>query len=85
VTDTDDIAELQRQVRRQGELIDALYRQVGIGQLDENGIPTGGAFPDVIDAIRDGSMIGAIKLYREHTGATLVEAKAAVEALQRTL
>jgi ribosomal protein L7/L12 len=84
-SDQENIEELQRQVRRQGELIDALYRQLGIGQLDANGIPTGEAHPDVVDAIRGGNVIQAIKLYREHTGVGLKEAKDYVDALARTL
>ncbi len=85
-SDNPEIAELQRQVRRQGELIDALYRKVGIGQLDAEGIPVDGAAPaDVIDAIRSGSTIEAIKRWRAHTGVGLKEAKDAVEALARTL
>ena len=85
-SDNPEIAELQRQVRRQGELIDALYRKVGIGQLDADGIPLdGGAPADVIDAINSGSTIEAIKRWRAHTGVGLKEAKDAVEALARSL
>ena len=84
-SDQENIEELQRQVRRQGELIDALYRQLGIGQLDANGIPSDGAYPEVVEAIRGGNTIQAIKHYRERTGVGLKEAKDAVEALARTL
>lgn len=84
-SDQENIEELQRQVKRQGELIDALYRRLGIGQLDAAGIPTDGSYPEVVDAIRAGSTIQAIKLYRERTGVGLKEAKDAVEALARTL
>lgn len=84
-SDQENIEELQRQVKRQGELIDALYRQLGIGQLDAAGIPTDGSYPEVVDAIRGGNLIQAIKHYRERTGVGLKEAKDAVEALARTL
>lgn len=84
-SDQENIEELQRQVKRQGELIDALYRRLGIGQLDAAGIPTDGSFPEVVDAIRGGNLIQAIKHYRERTGVGLKEAKDAVEALARTL
>ena len=80
-SDQENIEELQRQVRRQGDLIDALYRQLGIGQLDAAGIPTDGSYPEVVDAIRSGNLIMAIKHYRERTGVGLKEAKDAVEAL----
>ena len=84
-SDAEEISELKRQVARQGELIDALYRQLGIGQLDAAGIPTDGAYPEVVEAIRSGNLIVAIKAYREKTGVGLHEAKTAVEALARTL
>ena len=45
--------------------------------------------PHADSAIRDfiarGDLIGAIKAYREQTGASLVDAKTAVEALQESL
>ena len=85
-SDNPEIAELQRQVRRQGELIDLLYRRFGIGQLDATGMPsTDGAYPDVVEAIRAGNVIEGIKLYRAHTKVGLKEAKDAVEAMARGL
>ncbi|MCU1441245.1 MAG: hypothetical protein JWP85_2242 [Rhodoglobus sp.] len=84
-SDQENIEELQRQVRRQGELIDALYRRLGVGQLDAAGIPADGSYPDVVDAITAGNKIEAIKHYRERTGVGLKEAKDAVEALARTM
>jgi len=75
-TDSERIDELERQVRRQGELIDALYRRGGVGQLDAAGIPTDGSYPDVVEAIKN---------YRAHTNVGLKEAKDAVEALARGL
>lgn len=85
-TDSERIDELERQVRRQGELIDILYRRFGIGQLDAAGMPSAdGAYPDVLDAIRAGNLIQAIKNYRAHTNVGLKEAKDAVEALARGL
>lgn len=85
-TDSERIDELERQVRRQGELIDILYRRFGIGQLDAVGMPSAdGAYPDVLDAIRAGNLIQAIKNYRAHTNVGLKEAKDAVEALARGL
>ena len=81
-----EIAELQRQVRRQGELIDVLYRRLGVGQLDAAGMPSAdGGYPDVVEAIRAGNLIEGIKRYRAHTNVGLKEAKDAVEALSRGL
>ncbi|GIE45481.1 hypothetical protein [Actinoplanes lobatus] len=39
------------------------------------------AYPDVLDHLRNGRKIQAIKAYREHTGATLADAKAAIDRL----
>ena len=85
-SDNPEIAELQRQVRRQGELIDLLYRRFGIGQLDAAGMPSAdGGYPDVVEAIRAGNIIEGIKRYRAHTNVGLKEAKDAVEAMARGL
>jgi ribosomal protein L7/L12 len=85
-TDSERIEELERQVRRQGELIDILYRRLGVGQLDAAGMPSAdGSYPDVVDALNQGKLIEAIKLYRGHTNVGLKEAKDAVEALARGL
>jgi ribosomal protein L7/L12 len=80
-SDQENIAELQRQVRHQGELIDALYRRLGITDLGLADQPP----TDVLDALYAGNLIEAIKRYREHTGVGLKEAKNAVEALSRGL
>jgi ribosomal protein L7/L12 len=80
-SDQENIAELQRQVRHQGELIDALYRRLGITDLGLADQPP----TDVLDALHAGNLIEAIKRYREHTGVGLKEAKNAVEALSRGL
>ena len=85
-SDTERIDELERQVRRQGELIDVLYKRFGIGQLDAAGMPSAdGGYPDVVEAIRAGNLIEAIKRYRAHTNVGLKEAKDAVETLARGL
>ena len=41
--------------------------------------------PRVLDALRRGKTIEAIKIYREETGTGLKDAKEAVEAIQRSL
>ena len=85
-SDSERIDELERQVRRQGELIDILYKRLGVGQLDAAGMPSAdGGYPDVVEAIRAGNLIEAIKRYRAHTNVGLKEAKDAVEALARGL
>ncbi|MBK7977367.1 MAG: hypothetical protein IPK07_30260 [Deltaproteobacteria bacterium] len=42
-------------------------------------------WPDVERAVRAGDRVGALKLYRQRTGAALSEAKRAVEDLEREL
>jgi hypothetical protein len=50
--------------------------------VPQMGIPQGDLFPpDFYDYLRRGKKINAIKIYRQVTGASLVEAKAAVEAM----
>lgn len=49
-------------------------------------IPTPpGAHPDVVRFIREGKKLDAIRVYRELTRSSLLDAKNAVEALERTL
>jgi hypothetical protein len=44
---------------------------------------SGASLGPVYDAIRTGKKINAIKLYRELTGASLADAKSAVESMER--
>ncbi len=47
--------------------------------------PVGGAPPGVREALEGGNKIEAIRLYRQATGASLRDAKDAVEALEKQL
>ena len=78
------ITDLQREVDRQSRLIDELYRQLGLPKVDGAGTTTG---PDqrIVDAIRAGNKILAIKIHRELNGTGLKESKDAVETLARAL
>jgi len=58
--------------------LDLLLQQAGIKYDPYKGAPAG-----VMEAIREGRKIEAIKCYREATGAGLKESKDFVEALQR--
>jgi ribosomal protein L7/L12 len=83
-SDQQDIAELQLEVKRLGRLVDALYvRLDGIapdGTADPSDPPA-----DVVDALRAGNLIMAIKAWRAHTNLGLAEAKHDVEEMQRNL
>lgn len=56
--------------------MDLLLRHEGID-------PAPQVSPEVADLVRSGKKIEAIKAYREMTGASLVEAKERVEAIER--
>lgn len=77
------ILDLRREVDRQGRLIDELYRQLGLPKVDVAAAP--GPNPQIVDAIRAGNKIQAIKIHRELNGTGLKESKDAVESLARVL
>jgi hypothetical protein len=68
------IAELERKLTH-------LYQQLGI---PEPGLSYDGFAPGVVEAVRAGNMIEAIKLHRQNTGMDLASAKRAVESLTVT-
>lgn len=81
-SDAEEIAQLKVEVARLTQIVDLLAKKAGIGQgalLGANDTP-----PDVIDALRAGNKILAIKLWRQRTNSSLAEAKNAVENLERT-
>ncbi len=53
------------------------------GQVEPSASPSGIDLEQIRQLVRAGNKIGAIKLYREQTGAGLREAKDAVEAIER--
>ena len=67
----------QARLRRLESKVDLLLEHAGL--TDEHKIA---APPDVLEALRRGDKIAAIKFYREATGAGLAEAKEQVEAIQ---
>lgn len=81
-TEAADIAELKIEVARLTELVNGLYRHLGVGQLEAQAAADGPS-PEILDALRGGNLIMAIKLYRERTGMGLAEAKRAVEDIAR--
>lgn len=85
MTDSDELADLKAEVARQGRIIDALAKHLGVTQNDLMRAQTDTPPEEVIDALHAGNLIQAIKLWREHTGVGLAEAKQAVEDLQRGL
>lgn len=84
-SDAEDIAQLKTEVARLTGLVNGLYRHLGIGQAQAQAIAEGDLDNDaeILDEIRSGNLIMAIKLYRERTGMGLAEAKLAVEDIAR--
>jgi large subunit ribosomal protein L7/L12 len=77
-----------RLARLEQKLDQILNRSSGVGSFPAPMILEGGAVSassQVMDEIRHGKKIQAIKLYREQTGVGLKEAKDAVEALARQI
>lgn len=83
-SDQEEIADLKAQVAHLTRLVDELYYRSGAtapsftASLD--------APPaDIVDALRAGQKITAIKLWRERTGLGLAEAKDQIDDLERRL
>ena len=74
---------LQSRVRELEDRLEFLYRRLNIDYLAPNANP--GLSPQVLEALRRGNKIEAIKIYRELTGVGLAEAKQAVEAIESRL
>ena len=71
--DGERLARLERK-------LDALlhHLQIEVPEPDRSAV-----LPDVLEHLRHGRKIHAVKAYRERTGASLADAKAAVESLAR--
>ena len=67
----------QSRLRRLESKVNLLLKHAGLTEEQKVAAP-----PDVLEALRRGDKIGAIKFYREATGAGLAEAKEQVEAIQ---
>ena len=84
-SDAEEIAQLKLEVARLGRLVDALYVRLD-GVAPDPDMPDIGNPPaDVVDALRAGNLIQAIKLWRGYTNLGLAEAKNEVEQLQSRL
>ncbi|MEV8308882.1 ribosomal protein L7/L12 [Streptomyces flavidovirens] len=67
-----------RRIARLERKVDLVMEHLGVRDFDP-------ALDQVGDLLRDGKKIQAIKLYRDITGAELVEAKSAVERMDAQL
>ena len=83
-SDQDDIAVLKAEVARLTRLVEELYYRSGREMPDTR--PSADSPPaDIVDALRSGQQILAIKLWRERTGVGLAEAKNEMDALAARL
>jgi ribosomal protein L7/L12 len=73
------LEQLEKKVFHLEQQLQFLYRHLGVEYQDPQGLD------DVSAALSGGSIIEAVKLYREKTGVGLAEAKAAVDDLKRKL
>jgi ribosomal protein L7/L12 len=76
----DEIGQLRARVAALEQKLEFLLQALGLeskGTVIQNSA--------IIEQLRSGNKINAIKLYREQTGVGLKEAKDAVDALERTL
>ena len=73
-----EILELRQRVAKLERQMALLLQQQGISFREERNL---GASPEVVELMRRGRKIEAIKVYREETGVGLKEAKEFVESL----
>jgi len=75
------MAQLESQVRIQGEALNAIAQQLGIDPVVVD--PIGQLDAEELSLVRAGKTIPAIKHHRVRTGSSLLQAKEAVDRAQR--
>jgi len=75
------MAQLDSQVRIQGEALNAMAQQLGIDPVVVD--PIGQLDAEELSLVRAGKTIPAIKHHRVRTGSSLLQAKEAVDRAQR--
>jgi hypothetical protein len=83
-SDSEEIAQLKLEVQRLGRLVDGLYVKLD-GVAPDGTVDLGQPPQDVVDALQEGNVIEAIKLWRGYTGLGLAEAKREIEQLRDRL
>jgi ribosomal protein L7/L12 len=78
-----DIQLLKSRVNELEDRLKFLYDRLNIDYADPNTDPI--RSPQILDALRRGNKIEAIKIYRELTGVGLAEAKQAVDNMDARL
>lgn len=78
----EDIAKLRARVIRLEGQVNFLYKKLNLEFEPE---PQTDDDPKIIEYIKKGQILDAIKIHRQNTGSGLAEAKAAVEEIQARL
>ncbi len=80
-----EFADLRAEVARLTTLVEQLYYRSGVA-VPSPSVPTIDAPPaEIVELVRSGQLIHAIKLWRELTGVGLAEAKNSIDELTRRL
>jgi ribosomal protein L7/L12 len=74
-----EVFELRKRVEKLERQVAVLFNHLRLEYHEE---PTTGVSPKILDLVRKGRKIQAIKLYREETGVGLREAKLFIESLE---
>ena len=74
-----EVADLRRRVAKLERTVDFMLEQLKLTYVDkpETDVP-----PDIFELVRQGKTIEAVRVYREKTGVSLMEAKQFIEKLQ---
>ena len=79
---TSRIAQLEAQVRAQGEAINNMAQRLGSDPVVVD--PMGRLDAEELNLVRAGRLIHAVKHHRERTGSSLLQAKQAVDRAPRS-
>lgn len=79
-SDSEQIADLKKQVAILTRAVEALYARNG-EPMPAADVTIDDPPADVVEMLRAGNLINAIKLWRDYTGLGLAEAKAEMEEL----
>jgi len=74
-----EIQEIRARLEKLEAQMIYLYRSLG---MTTNAAPASNASPKVIELVKRGDTLGAIKAFREETGASLKDAKTYIESLE---
>jgi hypothetical protein len=77
---TEDLVRINQRLAAIEQKLDHLYAHLGV-EAPASPAPSSNVSPAVMNAINEGNLIVAIKLYREETGSDLATAKATVEEI----